>query len=90
MSLFEQQWQTYRTVLEHDAMEHRAAAAATGEELQTWLAQRPAHRPPPTLVDLGCGDLARMADLFSSTCSSFSIIRRINKISSMQHPQHWS
>ena len=63
-SLFEQQWQTYRTVLEHDAMEHRAVAAATGKELQIWLAQRPAHRPPPTLVDLGCGDLARMADLF--------------------------
>ena len=64
MSLFEQQWQTYRTVLEHDAMEHRAAAAATAEALQAWLAERPAHRSPPSLVDLGCGDLARMADIF--------------------------
>ena len=64
MSLFEQQWQTYRTVLEHDAMEHRAAAAATAEALQAWLTGRAAHRSPPSLVDLGCGDLARMADIF--------------------------
>jgi len=64
VSLFEQQWQTYRTVLEHDAMEHRAAAAATAEALQAWLTGRAAHRSPPSLVDLGCGDLARMADIF--------------------------
>ena len=64
MTLFEQQWQTYRTVLEHDAMEHRAAANATADALRSWMAERPDHEPPPTLIDLGCGDLARMADVF--------------------------
>ncbi len=63
-SLFEQQWQTYRTVLEHDAMEHRAAANAAASALHLWMAERPGHKPPPTLIDLGCGDLARMADVF--------------------------
>ena len=62
-SLFEQQWQTYCTVLEHDAMEHRALPVPQRVHC-IHDGQRPGHKPPPTLIDLGCGDLARMADVF--------------------------
>ena len=66
MSLFEQQWQTYRTVLEHDAMEHRAIADATAAVLRSWFDHRGEQAPPVVLVDLGCGDLAHLAPLFRS------------------------
>jgi hypothetical protein len=60
-ALFERQWTTYRTVVSHDLMEHRALATATAAALERWLARRPAHTPAPVLVDLGCGDLAQLA-----------------------------
>lgn len=63
MDFFERQWSSYRAVVEHDLMEHRAAAAAVEAALQHWLAQRPAGAPPPALIDLGCGDLALLAPL---------------------------
>ena len=63
MDLFERQWSSYRAVLEHDLMEHRAVAAAVAAELKGWLAQRPPEAPPPALLDLGCGDLALLAPL---------------------------
>lgn len=63
MDLFERQWSSYRAVLEHDLMEHRAVAAATEAALRGWLAQRPAEAPAPALLDLGCGDLALLAPL---------------------------
>ena len=66
MSLFEQQWKTYRTVLEHDSMEHRAIADATAAVLWSWIDQRGEQAPPVVLVDLGCGDLAHLAPLFRS------------------------
>ena len=66
MSLFEEQWQTYRTVLEHDSMEHRAIADATAAVFWSWIDQRGEQAPPVVLVDLGCGDLAHLAPLFRS------------------------
>jgi cyclopropane fatty-acyl-phospholipid synthase-like methyltransferase len=63
MDFFERQWSSYRAVVEHDLMEHRAAAAAAATTLHAWLAQRPAAATAPALIDLGCGDLARMAPL---------------------------
>jgi hypothetical protein len=63
MDLFENQWASYRAVVAHDLMEHRAVAAATAEALDAWLARRPAGAPAPRLVDLGCGDLALLAPL---------------------------
>ena len=63
MDLFAQQWATYRAVVTHDLMEHRALTAATAAALEGWLAQRPAGSPAPELVDLGCGDLALLAPL---------------------------
>nr|WP_115016362.1 class I SAM-dependent methyltransferase [Synechococcus sp. UW140] len=66
MSLFEQQWQTYRTVLEHDSMEHRAIADATASVLRSWFEQGGEQARSAVLVDLGCGDLAHLAPLFRS------------------------
>jgi ubiquinone/menaquinone biosynthesis C-methylase UbiE len=63
MDFFSQQWATYRAVVDHDLMEHRAVAAATSAAIEAWLVRRPAHAPAPALVDLGCGDLAQLAPL---------------------------
>ena len=63
MEFFERQWSSYRAVVEHDLMEHRAVATATEAALRHWLAQRPATATPPALLDLGCGDLALLAPL---------------------------
>jgi cyclopropane fatty-acyl-phospholipid synthase-like methyltransferase len=62
-ALFERQWATYRAVISHDLMDHRALASATAAALESWLAQRPTSAAPPTMVDLGCGDLALLAPL---------------------------
>ncbi len=63
MDFFDRQWSTYRAVVDHDLMQHRALTAALGEALEAWLAARPAGSAPPRMVDLGCGDLAVMAPL---------------------------
>ncbi|MFZ9318940.1 MAG: class I SAM-dependent methyltransferase [Vulcanococcus sp.] len=63
MDLFAQQWGTYRAVVEHDLMEHRAIAAATAAVLEEWLARRSPADPAAQMVDLGCGDLAQLAPL---------------------------
>lgn len=63
MDLFERQWSSYRAVVNHNLMEHREVAAATGAVLEDWLKQRPQDAPPPRMVDLGCGDLALLAPL---------------------------
>jgi len=61
--LFNQAWATYRTVLEHNLMEHRQVAEAIARELDHWLTRRTARAPAPRLVDLGCGDLALLPPL---------------------------
>lgn len=66
MTLFDQQWQAYRTVLDHDSMEHRAVADATAGALWSWCDQRSDPGSSVVLVDLGCGDLAHLAPLFRS------------------------
>jgi len=63
MDFFERQWSSYRAIVEHDLMEHRAVADATASAIDGWLAARPAAAPAPRMVDLGCGDLARLAPL---------------------------
>lgn len=63
MDLFQRQWATYRAVVSHDLMEHRAVADATATALESWLASRPAGSPSPTMADLGCGDLALLVPL---------------------------
>jgi SAM-dependent methyltransferase len=63
MDLFAQQWASYRAVVEHDLMEHRAVTANTAATLEQWLALRPAGSRAPRMVDLGCGDLALLAPL---------------------------
>lgn len=63
MELFEHQWATYRRVVDHDLMEHRALSGATAAAIETWLAARPKDAAGPHLVDLGCGDLALLAPL---------------------------
>lgn len=64
MDLFEQQWQTYRSVIENDWMEHRGVTAACSSALQTWMAQHPERHGQARLLDLGCGDMAQMAPVF--------------------------
>jgi len=63
MDFFERQWSSYRAIVEHDLMEHRAVASATAAAIDNWLAARPADAGAPHLVDLGCGDLALLAPL---------------------------
>jgi cyclopropane fatty-acyl-phospholipid synthase-like methyltransferase len=63
MDFFERQWTSYRAIVEHDLMEHRAVAEATATAIQAWFDARPATAPPPHLLDLGCGDLALLAPL---------------------------
>jgi SAM-dependent methyltransferase len=63
MDFFARHWSTYRRVLEHDLMEHRALTAALGEAIDAWLARRGPGAPAPHLVDLGCGDLALLPPL---------------------------
>jgi len=64
MDLFERQWQTYRSVVDNDWMEHGGITAATQEALETWFNQHPARHDSARLLDLGCGDLAHMAPVF--------------------------
>jgi SAM-dependent methyltransferase len=61
MELFERRWTSYRAVVEHDLMEHRGLAQATAAALQQWLDQRGENAERPTMLDLGCGDLALLA-----------------------------
>lgn len=66
MDLFERQWQTYRSVVDHDWMEHRAITAACAEAFGSWMADHPDRAGKARLLDLGCGDLARMGPVFSA------------------------
>lgn len=66
MDLFERQWQTYRSVVDHDWMEHRGITAACSDALESWMNDHPDRRGAARLLDLGCGDLARMAPVFAS------------------------
>ena len=98
MSLFEQQWQTYRTVLEHDSMEHRAIADATASVLRRWFDHRRTTSTSMVLVDLGCGDLAHLAPLFRALpLSSYtgldlasSVLRLAERqMGQVRFPCHW-
>lgn len=59
--LFERQWQTYRSVVDHDWMEHRGVTDACAAALRDWMSEHPDRRGTARLLDLGCGDLALMA-----------------------------
>jgi SAM-dependent methyltransferase len=61
MDFFDRQWSTYRRVVDHDLMEHRALTAATARAINDWLAARPAGAPSARMVDLGCGYLGLLA-----------------------------
>lgn len=63
LELFDQRWQTYRRVLDHNLMEHQEVSRATETAIREWLQQRPATAPPLRMVDLGCGDLALLVPL---------------------------
>ncbi len=63
MDFFDRQWRSYRAIVDHDLMEHRAVAASTAAAVEPWLEARPAGAPAPTWLDLGCGDLALLAPL---------------------------
>ena len=51
MDLFEQRWQTYRSVIENDWMEHRGVTAACSSALQAWMAQHPERHRQARLLD---------------------------------------
>ena len=60
MDFFENQWSTYKTIVQHDFMHHRALVAAVEHALEHYFKSAPAgHRPH--FVDLGCGDADPLA-----------------------------
>jgi SAM-dependent methyltransferase len=60
MDFFENQWSTYKTIVQHDLMHHRALVAAVEHALEHYFNSAPAgHRPH--FVDLGCGDADPLA-----------------------------
>ena len=61
MDLFEQQWATYRRLVEQNLMEHREISDATTSAIYHWLSERGRKAPPVDMVDLGCGDLGQLA-----------------------------
>ena len=63
MDFFDRQWSSYRAIVEHDLMEHRAVAAATAATIDDWLTARGRCAPTAAMVGLGCGDLALLAPL---------------------------
>lgn len=66
MDLFERQWDIYRSVVDHDWMEHRGFTAACADALQSWMAAHPERHGHARLADLGCGDLALMGPVFQA------------------------
>lgn len=64
MDLFERQWQVYRAVVDNDWMEHRGLTSVCAAALRTWVGEHPGRRGEIRLLDLGCGDLARMGPVF--------------------------
>ena len=66
MDLFERQWQTYRSIIDHDWMEHRGITTACEQALRSWAAEHPDRAGTARLLDLGCGDLARMGPVFAA------------------------
>lgn len=66
MDLFERQWQTYRSVVDHDWMEHRGITEACATALRSWTTGHPERHGTARLLDLGCGDLARMGPVFAA------------------------
>jgi hypothetical protein len=65
MDFFQRQWSSYRAIVEHNLMEHRAVADATAEAIAGWLTARAPEAPAPVMVDLGCGDLALLGPLLA-------------------------
>jgi ubiquinone/menaquinone biosynthesis C-methylase UbiE len=60
MDFFENQWSTYKTIVQHDFMHHRALLGAVEQVLKHYFEGAPAgHRPH--FVDLGCGDADPLA-----------------------------
>ncbi|MCP9915611.1 methyltransferase domain-containing protein [Cyanobium sp. ATX 6F1] len=57
MELFERNWRTYRAVVDHDLMEHRALSDVLKAMVEALV------RPGWAWADLGCGDLALLAPL---------------------------
>ena len=66
VDLFSQQWQAYRCVIDNDWMEHRGITTACAQELRSWVTEHPERNGRAELLDLGCGDLAQMAPVFSA------------------------
>jgi hypothetical protein len=44
MDLFEGQWRTYRKIVDHDWMEHRAITTAATEAVRSWMERHPERR----------------------------------------------
>lgn len=66
MDLFERQWDTYRSIIDNDWMEHRDLTRACRGALESWIAAHPERCGRARLADLGCGDLALMGPAFQA------------------------
>jgi hypothetical protein len=60
MDFFENQWSTYKTIVQNDFMHHRALVAAVEHVLEHYFDGAPAGHHPH-FVDLGCGDADPLA-----------------------------
>ena len=60
MDFFENQWSTYKTIVQHDFMHHRALVGAVEQVLKHYFNSAPAGHHPH-FVDLGCGDADPLA-----------------------------
>jgi cyclopropane fatty-acyl-phospholipid synthase-like methyltransferase len=55
MDFFENQWCTYKTIVQHDFMHHQALVGAVEQVLKHYFDGAPSEHSPH-FVDLGCGD----------------------------------
>lgn len=102
IAFFERSWDTYRTIVAHDLMEHRALTSACARALRQWLRDRPQTAPSatagPAMVDLGCGDLTSLAPLlrelplgtYTGLDLSASVLPRASAtLGPVPYPTHW-
>ena len=69
LEMFQQSWQTYKSVVNADLMEHASLTKKISEVVHEWIDHTSNSDKPRTdlsVADLGCGDLALLAPLYSS------------------------
>ena len=69
LEMFQQSWQTYKSVVNADLMEHASLTRKISEVVHEWIdhtSNSDKARTDLSVADLGCGDLALLGPLYSS------------------------